>query len=84
MEANTIHPDQTAPKGISLILVHIVCNIGFLRTYADKRADDKSCDWREKGLHAFTATAWARGLIFGLSLQLHICTVLSKPLLLMH
>ena len=31
-------PDQTA-----LIWVHVVCNIGYLRT---RGADDKSCDWQ--------------------------------------
>ena len=38
MEANTTNPDQTAPNGLgsSLICVHIVCNIGYLRTYADE------------------------------------------------
>ena len=46
-------PDQTAPKGDSLILVHIVCNIGYLRTCADERGRNKSCDWREKGEHLF-------------------------------
>ena len=35
MEANTMNPDQTAPKS-SLIWVHIVCNIGFQSVLADK------------------------------------------------
>ena len=35
-------------QGSSLILVHIVCNIGFLKTEADERADVKRRDWREK------------------------------------
>ena len=52
MEANKMNPDQTAP-----IWVHI-CNAGYLRTYADERGGNKSCDWREKGLgtsvHIFT------------------------------
>ena len=39
MEAYAMSPDQTA-----LILVHIVCNRGYLRTYADERPDEKSCD----------------------------------------
>ena len=50
IDANTMSSDQTAPKGkgSSLIWVHSVCNIGFLITQADKRADNKSCDGREK------------------------------------
>ena len=47
MEANTIILDQTASYGTNLIWVHIVCNIGYLRTYADERADDKIRDWWE-------------------------------------
>ena len=31
MAANNMNTDQTAPKS-SLICVHIVCNIGYLRT----------------------------------------------------
>ena len=34
--------------GSSLIWLHIVCNIGYQGTYADKRADNKSCDWKER------------------------------------
>ena len=41
MDANTMNPDQTA-QGSSLILIHIVCNIGYRSTLADERADD-SC-----------------------------------------
>ena len=44
MEASNMNPVQL---GSSLILVNIVCNTGYLR--ADERADDKSCDWWEKG-----------------------------------
>ena len=29
----------------SLIWVHIVCNIGYLRTKQTNEADDKRCDW---------------------------------------
>ena len=39
--ANNTNSDQTAPKGSkgsNLIWVHIVCNIGYLRTKADKRS----------------------------------------------
>ena len=32
---NTMNPD----------LGPSVCNIGYLRTYAEDRADNKSCDW---------------------------------------
>ena len=35
----------------SLIWVHSVCNKGYLRTLADERADDKSCDWQENALN---------------------------------
>ena len=41
MEANTMNLYQTA-----LIWVHIVCNIGYSRKWADERADDKSWDWQ--------------------------------------
>ena len=39
--------EQTAP----LIWVHIICNGGSLRRYADEKADNKSRDWRENGYH---------------------------------
>ena len=44
-EANTMNPDQTAPKGSSLIWVHSICIIGYQSTFAssDKQADD-ICD----------------------------------------
>ena len=29
MEANIMNPDQTTPKGSSLICVHIVCNMSY-------------------------------------------------------
>ena len=38
MVANNMSPDQTAPleaQRSSLTNVHIVCNIGYLRTYGD-------------------------------------------------
>ena len=44
MEANNINPDQT---GISLIWVHIACNIGYLRTQEDDRADGKIPNWQK-------------------------------------
>ena len=34
--------------GSSLIWVHIVCNIGYLKTEADEIADGKCSDWLEK------------------------------------
>ena len=46
MDANTMNPDQTA-QGSSLILVHIVCNIGYGSTLAGERADDNYHQWRE-------------------------------------
>ena len=45
-EATNMNPYQTAQ---SLIWVHIVCNIGYLSTYVDERADNKSHDWRGNG-----------------------------------
>ena len=50
MEANNLNLDQTAR---SLIWVHIVCNLGYLRTEAYGRADDKSCDWVKLGATYF-------------------------------
>ena len=38
MEANNMNPNQTATKEQFLIWVHIVFNIGYLRTEADKRS----------------------------------------------
>ena len=35
IESNTLNLDQTTH-------MHFVCNIGYLSTYSDKRADDKS------------------------------------------
>ena len=43
-EANNINH-----VGSGLIWVHIVYKIGYLRTKADGRADDKSRGWWEKG-----------------------------------
>ena len=34
---------------LSQIWVHIVCNIGYQTTKADKIADDKGGEWQEKG-----------------------------------
>ena len=48
MEANTMNPDQTAPRGSSLNWVHIVCNIGYLNTKADQRVNNKSSNLQEK------------------------------------
>ena len=48
MEANTMNPDQPALDGSSLIWVHIVCNICYLRALGEETADDKSHDWQEK------------------------------------
>ena len=36
IEANTMNPDQPAPKEL-LFLVHIICNIDCLRTYGKER-----------------------------------------------
>ena len=41
MQANTMNPDQTAPRS-SLIWVHIVYSIGYLRTLADEEHMTKS------------------------------------------
>ena len=43
-----MNPDQTALRS-SLIWVCIVGDIGYLRTLADERVEDKSRDWREMG-----------------------------------
>ena len=43
-----MEPNQTAPFGSSLIWVHFVCNISYLGTEADERAEDKSRDWWER------------------------------------
>ena len=48
MEANTVNPDQTAPKGSSLIWVHYVCNIGYQSTQADVRVDVNCCGILER------------------------------------
>ena len=42
MDPNNMNPDP--------IRVHIVCNFDYLRTLADKRADNKSGDWQEMDL----------------------------------
>ena len=54
-EANTMDPNHTAPKldqgyslGTSVIWVHSVSNIGFIRISTDERAGDKSHDWGAK------------------------------------
>ena len=49
MEANTINSDQNAPKGSSLIWVHIVCSIGYQSTQTDERADNIGREWWERG-----------------------------------
>ena len=46
--ANKMNPDQTAPKGSSLIWVHIFCNICYQTTSADEKADDICREWRDK------------------------------------
>ena len=42
-------PWSDCSLGSRLILVHIVCNIGNLRTYAEERANCKRRDWQENG-----------------------------------
>ena len=32
-----------------LILVHIICNIGYQSTQADERADNNCHEWQDKG-----------------------------------
>ena len=44
IQANSVDPDQTA----RLIWVHTVCRSD-LKSQADDKADDNSCDWRFKG-----------------------------------
>ena len=41
-----MNPDHSAPMEA---WIHSVCNIGFQSVQADKRAEDKSHDWPEKG-----------------------------------
>ena len=48
-DANTMNPDQTAPKGSNLIWVHIVCNIGHKNTKPEERADDDHHEYWQKG-----------------------------------
>ena len=50
-----MNPDQTVPKrllhwedGNSLISVYNICNIGYLRTYAYEKTDEKSNDWPKR------------------------------------
>ena len=57
MEANNMKPvwsgsilfAMKATYELSLIWVHIVCNKGYLSTWAEEMADNKSHDWLEKG-----------------------------------
>ena len=42
IEANTTNPDQTAPKGGSLVRVHIVCYMYMYMDYQNTSADDKA------------------------------------------
>ena len=44
-----MNPFQTAPRG-SLILVHIICNICYLRTLVVERADNKRCNGKASQL----------------------------------
>ena len=37
-DANSVDPEQTAPKGSSLNLVHTVCHRGFLNISADEKS----------------------------------------------
>ena len=48
IQANSVDPDQTAPKRSSLIWVHTVCR-NDLKSQADEKADDNCCDWQFKG-----------------------------------
>ena len=66
---NTINLDQTVSLGSSLICVHIVFNIGYLRTQADEIADNKCRDWRAKGLNLESHT---RCLLIFLARGLHL------------
>ena len=49
-EANHMNPDQTAPHRSSLIWVHIVYNIGNLKTYAEERGRRQKTWFAGKGL----------------------------------
>ena len=43
IQANSVDPDQTAPLGKHCLQKWL------LKTQADDKADDNSCDWRFKG-----------------------------------
>ena len=40
MEVNNMNPEETAPKGSSLLRVHSVCNVGYQTTSSDEKADN--------------------------------------------
>ena len=48
IQANSVDPDQTAPKEQSDLGPHCLQK-WLLKSQADNKADDNSCDWQFKG-----------------------------------
>ena len=48
IQANSVDPDQTAPRG-AVWSGSTVCKNDFLKSQADDKADDNCCDWQLKG-----------------------------------
>ena len=48
IQANSVDPDQTAPRGAVYLGSHCLQK-WLLKSQADDKADDNSCDWRFKG-----------------------------------
>ena len=48
IQANSVDPDQTAPKGAVWSGSTLFAKMT-LKSQADDKADDNSCDWRFKG-----------------------------------
>ena len=47
IQANTINPDQTAPKDQTW--AYIICNIGYWSLLSDEQVDENCHEWQEKG-----------------------------------
>ena len=61
IQANSVDRDQTAPKGAVDLGPHCLQK-WLLKSQADDKADDNSCDWRFKGSPIYqvesTITLW--------------------------
>ena len=53
IQANSVDPDQTAPKEEQSDLGPRCLQKWLLKPQADNKADDNSCDWRFKGYWVF-------------------------------